>query len=130
MAKVVGIDLGTTNSVVAVMEAGIPTVITNAEGSRLTPSVVAFTKGGERLVGQLARRQAVLNPENTIYSAKRFIGRHHDEVQSEEQNASFEVVAGPGGEARIRVPELKQDLTPEEISAMVLQKLAGDFLVT
>ena len=126
MAKVVGIDLGTTNSVVAVMEAGTPTVITNAEGSRLTPSVVAFTKGGERLVGQLARRQAVLNPENTIYSAKRFIGRRHDEVESEEQAASFEVVEGPGGEARIRIPELKQDLTPEEISAMVLQKLKSD----
>jgi molecular chaperone DnaK len=101
-------------------------VITNAEGSRLTPSVVAFTKGGERLVGQLARRQAVLNPENTIYSAKRFIGRRHDEVESEEQAASFEVVEGPGGEARIRIPELKQDLTPEEISAMVLQKLKSD----
>ena len=126
MAKVVGIDLGTTNSVVAVMEAGTPTVITNAEGSRLTPSVVAFTKGGERLVGQLARRQAVLNPENTIYSAKRFIGRRHDEVESEEQAASFEVVEGAGGEARIRIPELKQDLTPEEISAMVLQKLKAD----
>ncbi len=126
MAKVVGIDLGTTNSVVAVMEAGTPTVITNAEGSRLTPSVVAFTKGGERLVGQLARRQAVLNPENTIYSAKRFIGRRHDEVESEEQAASFAVVEGPGEEARIRIPELKQDLTPEEISAMVLQKLKSD----
>jgi len=126
MAKVVGIDLGTTNSVVAVMEAGTPTVITNTEGSRLTPSVVAFTKGGERLVGQLARRQAVLNPENTIYSAKRFIGRRHDEVESEERAASFEVVEGPGGEARIRIPELKQDLTPEEISAMVLQKLKSD----
>ena len=126
MAKVVGIDLGTTNSVVAVMEAGTPTVITNAEGSRLTPSVVAHTKNGERLVGQLARRQAVLNPENTIYSAKRFIGRHHDEVESERAAASFEVVEGPGGEARIRIPELKQDLTPEEISAMVLQKLKAD----
>ena len=126
MAKVVGIDLGTTNSVVAVMEAGSPTVITNAEGSRLTPSVVAFTKGGERLVGQLARRQAVLNPENTIYSAKRFIGRRHDEVESEQRAASFEVVEGPGGEARIRIPELKQDLTPEEVSAMVLQKLKAD----
>ena len=126
MAKVVGIDLGTTNSVVAVMEAGAPTVITNAEGSRLTPSVVAHTKNGERLVGQLARRQAVLNPENTIYSAKRFIGRHHDEVDSERAAASFEVIEGPGGEARIRIPELKQDLTPEEISAMVLQKLKAD----
>jgi len=126
MAKVVGIDLGTTNSVVAVMEAGTPTVITNAEGSRLTPSVVAHTKNGERLVGQLARRQAVLSPENTIYSAKRFIGRHHDEVESERAAASFEVVEGPGGEARIRIPELKQDLTPEEISAMVLQKLKAD----
>ncbi len=126
MAKVVGIDLGTTNSVVAVMEAGAPTVITNAEGSRLTPSVVAHTKNGERLVGQLARRQAVLNPENTIYSAKRFIGRHYDEVDSERAAASFEVIEGPGGEARIRIPELKQDLTPEEISAMVLQKLKAD----
>ena len=126
MAKVVGIDLGTTNSVVSVMEAGTPTVITNAEGSRLTPSVVAFTKNGERLVGQLARRQAVLNPENTIYSAKRFIGRRHDEVESEEQAASFELVEGPGGEARIRIPELKQDLTPEEVSAMILQKLKAD----
>jgi molecular chaperone DnaK len=126
MAKVVGIDLGTTNSVVAVMEAGTPTVITNAEGSRLTPSVVAHTKNGERLVGQLARRQAVLNPENTIYSAKRFIGRHQDEVDSERAAASFEVIEGPGGEARIRIPELKQDLTPEEISAMVLQKLKAD----
>src|SRR3990170_4767678 len=126
MAKVVGIDLGTTNSVVAVMEAGSPTVITNTEGSRLTPSVVGYTKQGERLVGQLARRQAVLNPENTIYSAKRFVGRRFDEVEGERKIASFDVVEGPGGEARIRVPQLQQDLTPEEISAMVLQKLKAD----
>ena len=90
MAKAVGIDLGTTNSVVAVMEGGNPTVIINSEGNRLTPSVVAFTKTGERLVGQLARRQAVLNPENTIYSAKRFIGRRYDEVQDEMQERALQ----------------------------------------
>src|SRR5215470_1449110 len=95
MAKAVGIDLGTTNSVVAVMEGGKPTVIINNEGSRLTPSVLAFTKTGERLVGQLAKRQSVLNAENTIYSAKRFIGRRYSEVQEEIKNVPFKVVAGP-----------------------------------
>src|SRR5262249_17581861 len=95
MAKAVGIDLGTTNSVVAVMEGGRPTVITNSEGSRLTPSVVAFTKTGERLVGQLAKRQAVLNPENTIYSVKRFIGRRYPEVQEEIKNVPYKVPPTP-----------------------------------
>src|SRR5271154_7222385 len=100
MAKAVGIDLGTTNSVSAVSEGGKPTVIPNAEGSRTTPSVVAFTPQGERLVGQLARRQAILNPKGTIYSAKRFIGRRFDEVKSELTAVSFDVVPGPNGEAR------------------------------
>ena len=126
MAKVVGIDLGTTNSVVAFMEAGQPTVITNVEGARTTPSVVAYSKNGERLVGQLARRQSVLNPANTIYSAKRFVGRRFDEVDSERRQVSFEIVDGKGGEARIRIPQLNSDVTPEEISAMVLQKLKAD----
>jgi molecular chaperone DnaK len=95
MAKSLGVDLGTTNSVVSVMEAGKPTVIINSKGSRLTPSVVAFTKNGERLVGQLAKRQSVLNAENTIYSAKRFIGRRYSEIQSEAKNVPFKVVPGP-----------------------------------
>ena len=126
MAKVVGIDIGTTNSVVAFMEAGQPTVITNVEGARTTPSVVAYSKSGERLVGQLARRQSVLNPSNTIYSAKRFVGRRFDEVDDERKAVSFEIVEGKGGEARIRIPQLNGDVTPEEISAMVLQKLKAD----
>ena len=99
MAKAVGIDLGTTNSVIAVSEGGKPTVIPNAEGARTTPSVVAFTPQGERLVGQLARRQAILNPKGTIYSAKRFIGRRFDEVKSELNAVSFDAVPGPNGEA-------------------------------
>src|ERR1700738_3984783 len=103
MAKSVGIDLGTTNSVIAVMEAGQPTVIPTAEGSRLTPSVVAFTKTGERLVGQLARRQSVLNAENTIYSAKRFIGRRYSEVQEELKNVPYKVVAGPNDAVRFLI---------------------------
>src|SRR5258705_12178002 len=103
MAKSVGIDLGTTNSVVSVMEGGKPTVMINSEGSRLTPSVVGFTKSGERLVGQLAKRQAVLNPENTIYSAKRFIGRRYSEVQSEIHNVPYKVVAGPNDAVRFLV---------------------------
>src|SRR5215467_13651219 len=124
MGKAVGIDLGTTNSVVAVMEGGKPTVIINNEGSRLTPSVVAFTKTGERLVGQIARRQAVLNPENTIYSAKRFIGRRYGEVQSEIKNVPYKVVAGPNDAVRF---EIQGKLyAPEEISAQVLRKLADD----
>src|SRR5580658_6822611 len=97
MGKSVGIDLGTTNSVVAVMEGGQPTVVSNAEGGRTTPSVVAFTKSGERLVGQLARRQAVLNPENTVYSIKRFVGRRFNEVDSEKKIVSYKVKEGSEG---------------------------------
>ncbi len=124
MGKAIGIDLGTTNSVVAVMEGGRPTVIINSEGSRLTPSVVAFTKTGERLVGQLAKRQAVLNPENTIYSAKRFIGRRYSEVESETKNVPYKVVAGPNDAVRFLV--VGKQYPPEEISAQVLRKLADD----
>jgi molecular chaperone DnaK len=124
MAKAIGIDLGTTNSVVAVMEGGKPTVIINSEGSRLTPSVVGFTKTGEVLVGQLAKRQAVLNPENTIYSAKRFIGRRYSEVQSEIKNVPYKVAAGPNDAVRFDING--KQYAPEEISAFVLRKLAGD----
>lgn len=125
-SKIIGIDLGTTNSVVAVMEGGDPTVVTNSEGSRLTPSVVAFANGGQRLVGQLARRQAVMNPKNTIYSAKRFIGRRLDEVGEEAGSVTFDVVEGKAGEARIKIPETGRELAPEEIAAVVLQKLKAD----
>jgi molecular chaperone DnaK len=124
MAKAVGIDLGTTNSVVAVMEGGNPTVIINSEGNRLTPSVVGLTKTGERLVGQLARRQAVLNPEHTISSAKRFIGRRYEEVQDEIKNVPFKVVAGPSNAVRFDIQG--KQYAPEEISAMVLRKLVDD----
>src|SRR5499425_2673041 len=124
MAKAVGIDLGTTNSVVAVMEGGKPTVIVNTEGSRLTPSVVAFTRTGERLVGQLAKRQAALNPENTIYSAKRFIGRRYSEVQEEIKNVPYKVVAGPNDAVRFDIQG--KLIAPEEVSAQVLRKLTGD----
>jgi molecular chaperone DnaK len=124
MAKAVGIDLGTTNSVIAAMEGGQPTVIPNAEGSRTTPSVVAFTESGERLVGQLARRQAILNPKGTIYSAKRFIGRTFDEVQSELNTVSFDVVPGPNDAVRFNVHG--KLYAPEEIAALVLRKLAED----
>jgi molecular chaperone DnaK len=124
MAKGIGIDLGTTNSVVAVMEGGKPTVIINSEGSRLTPSVVAFTRTGERLVGQLAKRQAVLNPENTIYSSKRFIGRRYSEVQSEIKNVPYKVVPGPNDAVRFEI--MGKQYAPEEISAEVLRKLAAD----
>jgi molecular chaperone DnaK len=124
VGKAIGIDLGTTNSVVAVMEGGRPTVIINSEGSRLTPSVVGFTKTGERLVGQLAKRQAVLNPENTIYSAKRFIGRRYSEVESESKNVPYKVVAGPSDAVRFLV--VGKQYPPEEISAQVLRKLAED----
>src|SRR4029079_19281316 len=124
MAKAVGIDLGTTNSVVAVMEGGKPTVITNSEGSRLTPSVVGFTRTGERLVGQLAKIQAVLNPENTIYSVKRFIGRRYSEVQEEIKNVPYKVVPGPNDDVRF---DIRGKLySPEEISAQILRKLADD----
>ncbi len=124
MATAVGIDLGTTNSVIAATEAGKPTVIPNAEGSRTTPSVVAFTPQGERLVGQLARRQAILNPKGTIYSAKRFIGRRYSEIQSELNAVSYDVIAGPDDAARFRISG--KDYAPEEISALVLRKLAED----
>jgi len=126
LAKIVGIDLGTTNSVVAVMEGGQPTVIVNAEGSRTTPSVVAFQKGGERLVGQLARRQAVLNSDNTVASVKRFVGRRYDEVEQERKRMPYRVTRGGNGEARIEVPAAGKEMSPEEISAAVLQKLKGD----
>ncbi len=124
MGKSVGIDLGTTNSVVAVMEGGQPTVIPNAEGGRTTPSVVAFTKSGERLVGQLARRQAVLNPENTVYSIKRFIGRRFNEVESERSIVSYKVKEGGDGGCKVLIQG--KDYTPEEISAMILRKLKED----
>ncbi|WP_427892257.1 molecular chaperone DnaK [Kribbella sp. GL6] len=124
MAKAVGIDLGTTNSVIAVVEGGHPTVIANGEGSRTRPSVVAFTEDGERLVGQLARRQAILNPKGTIYSAKRFIGRRYDEVTSEMTAVSFDVVEGPDGSVRFDVRG--KLYAPEEISALVLRKLVED----
>jgi molecular chaperone DnaK len=124
MAKAVGIDLGTTNSVVAVMEGGKPNVIINTEGSRVTPSVVAFTKTGERLVGQIAKRQAVLNAENTIYSAKRFIGRRYSEVQSEVKNVPYKVTAGANDAVRFEISG--KPYAPEEISAQILRKLAED----
>jgi molecular chaperone DnaK len=124
MAVAVGIDLGTTNSVIAATEAGKPTVVPNTEGSRTTPSVVAFTPQGERLVGQLARRQAILNPKGTIYSSKRFIGRRYDEVTSELNAVSFDVVPGPDGAARFEI--MGRVYAPEEISALVLRKLTED----
>jgi molecular chaperone DnaK len=121
MGKIIGIDLGTTNSVVAVMEGGEPAVITNPEGGRTTPSVVAFTKSGERLVGQTAKRQAITNPENTVYSIKRFMGRRFSEVQSEIKTVPYKVVEGRAGEARV-VAQGKE-YSPPEISAMILQKM-------
>jgi len=126
MSKIIGIDLGTTNSVVAVMEGGEPTVITTAEGSRLLPSVVGFNKNGERMVGQTAKRQAVINPDNTIYSIKRFMGRRFDEVEAERKIVSFQVVEGPAKDARVRVPIMRTDYTPQDISAMILGKLKQD----
>ena len=126
MGKIIGIDLGTTNSVVSVIEGGSPAVITTSEGARLLPSVVAFNKNGERLVGIPAKRQAVVNPENTISSVKRFMGRRYDEVQQERKMVSFNVVEGPSGDARIEVPVNGQTYTPQEISAMVLAKLKTD----
>jgi molecular chaperone DnaK len=126
MPKTVGIDLGTTNSVIAVMEGGEPVVIPNAEGSRTTPSVVAFTKSGERLVGTLARRQAAVNPENTVYSIKRFMGRKFAEVESERKIVPYQVKAGKDDRVVVHVPATDKDYTPEEISAMILQKLKTD----
>jgi molecular chaperone DnaK len=121
MSKIIGIDLGTTNSVVAVIEGGEPVVITNPEGGRLTPSVVAFTKSGERLVGQVAKRQAVTNPENTVFSIKRFMGRRFNEVSEEMKMVPYAVAAAPNGDVRVKIVD--QDYAPPQISAMVLQKL-------
>ncbi len=126
MSKIIGIDLGTTNSVVAVMEGGDPTVIPTAEGGRLCPSVVAFTKNGERLVGQTAKRQAVVNSDNTLYSVKRLIGRRYEETQIERDMLAYKIVEGPSGDARIHVPINNKTYTPQEISSMVLAKLKAD----
>jgi molecular chaperone DnaK len=129
MSKIIGIDLGTTNSVVAVMEGGTPTVITNPEGGRTTPSVVAFAKGNERLVGQVAKRQAITNPENTVFSIKRFMGRRYDEVSEEMKMVPYKVIKAENGDARIDIKG--HQYSPPEISAMVLQKLkqaAEDYL--
>jgi molecular chaperone DnaK len=129
MSKIIGIDLGTTNSVVAVMQGGEPVVIPNQEGARTTPSVVAITKSGERLVGQVAKRQAVTNPENTVYSIKRFMGRRFDEVAEEMRRVPYKVIGGPHNDARVEI--LDRAYSPPEISAMILQKLkaaAEDFL--
>jgi molecular chaperone DnaK len=126
VARVVGIDLGTTNSVIATMVGGEPQVIPNAEGSRLTPSVVGFSKTGERLTGQMAKRQAVLNPENTVYSIKRFVGRRFSEVVTERGMVPYKVEEGQNGMAVVRIPAAGKTFTPEEISAMVLQKLKVD----
>src|SRR5436309_15312601 len=124
MAKVIGIDLGTTNSCMAVVEGGEPTVIPNAEGGRTTPSVVAFTKDGQRLVGAPARRQQVTNPENTVFSIKRFMGRKFSEVSEEMTMIPYEVVQGPNGD--VRVQAAGKDYAAPEISAMILQKLHAD----
>src|SRR6266567_6223497 len=129
MSKVIGIDLGTTNSVVAVMEGGQPEVIVNQEGSRITPSVAGFTKDGERLVGQVAKRQSVTNPENTVFSIKRFMGRKFDEVSSESSRVPYKVVSAKNGDAWVEARGKKY--SPPEVSAMVLQKLkqaADDYL--
>src|SRR5213082_2209089 len=126
MPKTVGSDLGRTNSVIAVMEGGEPVVIPNSEGSRTTPSVVAFTKSGERLVGTLARRQAAVNPENTVYSIKRFMGRKYGEVASERKIVPYEVKPGKDDRVVVQVPNANKEFTPEEISAMILQKLKAD----
>ena len=127
--KVIGIDLGTTNSVVSVLEGGDPVVIPNAEGGRTTPSVVGFTKDGERLVGQIAKRQAVTNPQNTIFSIKRFMGQRTTEAQAEQSRVPYKIVAGPNDVASVEVGGKRY--TPPEISAMILQKMkqtAEDYL--
>ncbi|MGH7128753.1 MAG: Hsp70 family protein, partial [Planctomycetaceae bacterium] len=131
MAKVIGIDLGTTNSVVAVMEGGDPVVIPNAEGGRTTPSVVAFTKEGERLVGQVARRQAITNPRNTVFSIKRFMGRKCSEVEAERSRVPYEIKCDAQDRVQVSVANGEKDFTPPEISAIVLQKMkqtAEDYL--
>ena len=126
MSKVVGIDLGTTNSVVAVVEGSDPVVIPSAEGGRLVPSVVAFTKNGERLVGQTAKRQSVVNPENTVFSIKRFMGRHYNETATERGTIPFKVIEGKSGDVRVKIPVNGKEYTPQEISGMILGKLKAD----
>ncbi len=128
MAKVLGIDLGTTNSCMAVMEGGDPVVLENSEGARTTPSVVAFTKSGERLVGQAAKRQAVTNPQNTVFSIKRFMGRKFDEVQEEIRRVPYKVVKAANGDAHVQVEidGQRKAFSPPEISAMILSKLKAD----
>ena len=128
MAKVIGIDLGTTNSCMSVMEGGEPVVLENSEGKRTTPSVVAFTKSGERLVGDSAKRQAVTNSRNTIYSIKRFMGRKFDEVQEEIKRVPYKVVRGSNGDAavEVEVEGKPKQFSPQEISAMILSKLKAD----
>ncbi|EPS61445.1 chloroplast heat shock protein 70-2, partial [Genlisea aurea] len=124
--KVVGIDLGTTNSAVAAMEGGKPTIVTNAEGQRTTPSVVAYTKTGDRLVGQIAKRQAVVNPENTFFSVKRFIGRKMSEVDEESKQVSYHVIRDENGNVKLDCPAIGKQFAAEEISAQVLRKLVDD----
>jgi len=127
MSKIIGIDLGTTNSVVAVLENGEPVVISSAEGGRTVPSIVAFNKNKERLVGQTAKRQAVVNPENTVFSVKRLIGRTYDEVvDAEKGRLPYQIVRGPAGDARVFLPATNKEYTPQEISAMILAKLKKD----
>src|SRR6185436_13378785 len=128
MAKVIGIDLGTTNSCMAVMEGGEPSVLENSEGRRVTPSVVAFTKTGERIVGDAAKRQAVTNSRNTVYSIKRFMGRKYDEVQEEIKRVPYKVVRGANGDAavEVEVDGRSKQFSPPEISAMILGKLKTD----
>src|SRR5204862_2630024 len=128
MAKVLGIDLGTTNSCMAVMDGGEPVVVPNAEGGRTTPSVVAFAKSGERLVGQAAKRQAVVNPKNTVYSIKRFMGRKYEEVEQERKRMPYDVVRASNGDAAVKVlvGGEEKTFTPPEISAMILQKMKAD----
>ena len=124
MGKIIGIDLGTTNSCMSVLEGGEPTVIENSEGGRTTPSVVAFTDAGERLVGTVAKRQAVTNPTNTVFSIKRFMGRKEAEVKEEESMVPYKVISGPNGDARVEAAG--EEYSPPEISAMILGKLKAD----
>src|SRR5438094_6769087 len=119
MPKIIGIDLGTTNSVVAVMEGDQPKVLINSQGSRLTPSVVGFTDKGERLIGQIAKHQQVTNPKNTVFSIKRFMGRRHNEVSSEEKLVPYQIVGGPDELVKVKIRD--KTYTPPEISAMILQ---------
>ncbi|HFE52977.1 MAG TPA: molecular chaperone DnaK, partial [Bacteroidetes bacterium] len=121
MGKIIGIDLGTTNSVIAVMEGGEPVVIQNSEGGRTTPSVVAFTDSGERLVGQVAKRQAITNPQKTVFSIKRFMGRRYNEVGREIEEVPYKVVRGSNDTVRVQIDD--RQYTPQEISAMILQKM-------